>query len=182
MKNDHHFVNQMNTQLPTRDEIIVEIEKCQEQAIEFAQSVGLLKKNQATKESFPCKLNLLSLAKSDSEDSEDEEPPITNIKNHVCFKSVMLKNFADKFIDAEVPENSPYIEVYCKNGRRKVIKTSSLVWVLRTDSPKLSSDRLQRVRARYSTRKTRSVKKQKKAPKLPVYRTLQQRKRTCRNK
>lgn len=176
MKNDH-FVNQMNTQLPTTDEIIAEIEKCQEEAIEFAMKFGLLNKDRESERSFPCKLNPLSMAQSDS---EDEMPQISNTKKHACFKSVMLKNFADKFIDMEVPENSPYIEVYRKGERRKIVKKSSLVWLLRTDSPKLSSDRLHRVRARYSTRNTRKVKKIK-APKLPVYRIFQL-KKTRKNK
>lgn len=57
-----------------------------------------------------------------------------------------MKNFAEKFPDDEpVSETSPYTEVFGGN-RKIVLKKQSLVWLLRKNENKLSSDRLQRVK------------------------------------
>lgn len=59
---------------------------------------------------------------------------------------VTLIDYSEKFMD--VPnEQSIYVEVFCgPHHKRKVIKKSSLCWLLREDTHKLSNDRLQRVR------------------------------------
>lgn len=61
-------------------------------------------------------------------------------------KNIALKNYAEKKANP-ITETSPYIEL-CFDSKRIVVKKTSLCWLLRPDDgPKLSNDRLLRVRA-----------------------------------
>lgn len=64
----------------------------------------------------------------------------------IQLKRVVLKNFAYKFCENEVPENSSYVEIFSDKSRRHIVKKTSLCWLLRPDQKKLSSDRVVRVR------------------------------------
>lgn len=173
IKRNFQFQDVKNDEMLMKDQIIDEIESCKRDAIQYAIKIGILKKNGTKKISLPCKVAplLLKVNLEESEDDpaqseddwEDEDvfqeinESSINCKpkfyNFVPFKSIKLKNFAGEFNNLEIPEHSEYIEVYRQGERRKIIKKSSLVWLLRQEAPKLSSDRLQRVKTRYSTRK-----------------------------
>lgn len=146
-------------ELPTKEQIIEQIEQCREDAIQFALKIGLLKRNQISLFSFGCKIPPLSL-KSNTWKKMDESATENFIsrENLICPETLALKNFADKFIDKIVPVESPYVEIpFSRN--RKVIKKSSMVWLLRAESVKLSNDRLLRVRTKFSKRiKSKKVK------------------------
>lgn len=78
-------------------------------------------------------------------------------KNVHHLESLKLRKYADIFHD-QPSEQSNYVEVSGVK-RRKVIKKTSLVWLLRSDSSKLSSDRLYGERARYPQKKKDNSKK-----------------------
>lgn len=69
-----------------------------------------------------------------------------NRMNNICFKYVQFKNFADEFNDVDIDEKSGFVEVFSSPDKRIVVKKTSLCWLLRSDSAKLSSDRLERVK------------------------------------
>lgn len=71
---------------------------------------------------------------------------LMNRMNNICFKYVQLKNFADEFNDVDIDEKSGFVEVFSSPDKRIVVKKTSLCWLLRSDSAKLSSDRLERVK------------------------------------
>lgn len=61
------------------------------------------------------------------------------------FDGLTLKNCAAKKIS--VDDISPFVEICFKNkAKRIVVRKSSMVWLLRKDWQRMSSDRLQRVR------------------------------------
>lgn len=69
----------------------------------------------------------------------------------------MLNNFAHKFDNKNVEENSAYVEVYSNSNscKRIVVKKCSFCWLLRNDYAKLSSDRLERVKVIARAKKKR---------------------------
>lgn len=78
-------------------------------------------------------------------DDSDSVPPLMD--------SITLTDYSKKFPDAP-NENSIYVEVFCRSyDNRKVIKKSSLCWLLREDVYKLSNDRLQRVQTKLQKNK-----------------------------
>lgn len=159
-------------ELPTEQEILATINKCKIQAVEDSIKLGLIGKNQRNMNlecnivPYSPKKKSPNRAKSDETFSEfqgDEE-----FEAHMeildQLKTVNMKNFADKFEDDEpVAETSPYTEVF--GGKNRIIlKKQSLVWLLRKKEKKLSSDRLQRVKAdrRVSANKKYSKTKKRK--------------------
>lgn len=82
-------------------------------------------------------------------------------RNILRLRSITLKNFADKFVGTTVEESSPYVEVYRGNAKRTIVKKTSFCWLLRRDVERLSSDRLERVRARSNSVKSKYRKKSK---------------------
>lgn len=75
-----------------------------------------------------------------------------------------LPNFAHKFAGKEVAEDSPYVEI--SNGDRSlVVKKTSICWLMGKVTPRLSSDRLERVKSgekKITTRKTQTKSKKSK--------------------
>lgn len=127
-------------ELPTEKEIIAQVERAKNDAISFATEIGLLNKRNVKRFNFECKIPLIQPKPQNSKE-------ITEKKNTpVQIKTMNLKNFAEKFKDREIPENSPYVRLFIEN-REFVLKKTSLCWLLRNEYSKLSSDRLIRVRA-----------------------------------
>lgn len=67
-------------------------------------------------------------------------------------RTTTLPNFAHKFSGQKIEPNSPYVDIP-NDQKRIVIKKTSLCWLLRSDHVKLSSDRLERVKAVCGKRK-----------------------------
>lgn len=129
-------------ELPTKKEIINQVEQSKRKAIEFAIEIGLINKRKAKSFSLECKIPPIH-----------PKPPI--LRESICkrelpapleIKSMNLKNFSDKFKGHAIPENSPYVRIFI-DEKEFVLKKTSLCWLLRTEYTKLSSDRLMRVRA-----------------------------------
>lgn len=80
-----------------------------------------------------------------------------------------MKNFAHKF-DKEIEATSPYVEIITDDNKRIVVKKMSLCWLWRSDSRKLSNDRLLRVRysAKQETHKQKMKKFKKPTPIYPI--------------
>lgn len=74
-------------------------------------------------------------------------------------KNIQLKNYARDVSSDAIDATSSYVEVVCDDGKRVVVKKTSLCWLLGSDCRKMSSDRLLRVR--YSISNPTSKSKQK---------------------
>lgn len=130
-------------QLPTPEEIINEIELCKRTALTTAVKLGLTKNRKAN---FTCKINPstpIGNSKMRSHDIRTKSklfkvPDLTNIK---------LNDYTGKLKQDINNEKSSYAEVQIAGGESVIVKKSSLCWLLRNESRKLSSDRLMRVKS-----------------------------------
>lgn len=127
-------------ELPTKEQIINTVEDSKRKAITDARSLGLICH---LNEKLDCKINPMKM-------SHERKRLSIPARNFILpsLKSVQLKNFASKFVKQAVDERSPYVEVTRSLKGRVILKKTSLCWLLREESTKLSSDRLQRVKAR----------------------------------
>lgn len=139
--------------LPTKTEIINEILKCKRDAIAVAKKFGLLIDHKSNK--YPCKVppynpnTRKKILKSNySRKIEFDLPDIHNLQ---------LKNYADQVKHEDITETSPFVEI--RNENRMIVKKTSLVWYLRKDCQKLSSDRLLRVQTKHKKVHKRKKKK-----------------------
>lgn len=145
--------------LPTLPEIYNEIEKSKHQAIRDAIVLGLIKKNKQNTFDFGCKINPYQNRRSKKR---------TNIRSTSYFikqsihrvlelNKIKLKNYAHKFIDKEVSQESNFVEVHVnpETNERKIHKKTSFCWLLRGDNERVSADRLQRVKIPTKAKKTK---------------------------
>lgn len=147
--------------LPTRNEIVAEIQNCQRDAFTKAKSLGLIPNQRST--DFSCKVPPYSsndrgnIKKNKIQKNVNKTP-----FNSPNFNNIQLKNFADK-LNREIDANSPYVKIITDDGKEIIVKKMSLCWLWRAESRKLSSDRLLRVQYSAKTdviiRKKRNVKK-----------------------
>lgn len=141
--------------LPCKDDIFESIEASKKKAIKDAINIGLLNRNDEAIE-IKCSVLPISSTKFERKKWNRDMQNISTYKGqNARLKSitlrqlitVVLKNYASEFRDKEVDSTSSYVEVY--GGRnRLILKKSSLVWFLRSEQFKLSSDRLERVQTR----------------------------------
>lgn len=129
--------------LPSKTEICYEIENCEKIAIKFAIKIGLRSKEDEEKP-VTCGIKALVERNWYVEDCIEETikpQPIPSILGNI-----LLTDFSDKFLE-KPSEVSLYVELFCGPKRKRmVVKKSSLCWLLRTDTYRVSSDRIQRVR------------------------------------
>lgn len=157
-------------ELPTKDEIFEQVQQCKDKAVQFAIDVGLVKEVHNKDIGLKCMIAPLTFKTRIIDHNEriidgtENSNNFIPVRNKIQVETLKLKNYAEKFIDEDVPERSLFVEVPGVK-RRKIIKKSSLVWLQRNDAVKLSSDRLHRVRAHFSrkvkSKKTHLKKKQK---------------------
>lgn len=161
VQNKKNFSDKSIYTLPSEEEIIDTIEKSKQSAIEYAHQIGLLDEDD-THPDLVCKLSPLVLAEKEKTIPVNMRTPTFCEKKFLHtlsqLRALTLKNYASNFID-EIPEISPYVEVYNDGEKRVVVKKSSLCWLLREDPGKLSSDRIERVKGIMS-HKTNKKKKQ----------------------
>lgn len=133
--------------LPNQDEILKMIAQAEEDAKVDAIKMNLIK-TYAKKKKFGIGIKpfVSKKMKHISTKSDDERKTIYPQQILSQLTSVQLKNYADLFENKVVPEESPYTEIH-SSKRRIVIKKMSLAWLLRKNSSRLSSDRLQRVKS-----------------------------------
>jgi hypothetical protein len=147
--------NQQHFTLPTKAEISNVILQCKQDAIDTAAKFKLISlrttattKQKSTtchiKEYIPKKTND-SKRKQAKSVSQAQQTPIKKLTVS-DFENIALKNYAEKKPEP-INETSPYVELQF-DSNRIVIKKTSLCWLLQSDDmPKLSNDRLLRVRA-----------------------------------
>lgn len=141
-RSDNSLLNHFD--LPTESEILQEIEKCSINAMEDAVSLGLLQKNK-NQSQIECAVPPYKLPKNKQKLQHmfNDDEFIEEIM--LCLRSTTLKNFANKFDENGVDISSPFVDIP-NEDRRVIIKKTSLCWLLRKTTPKLSSDRLERVK------------------------------------
>lgn len=142
-----HGSNTVDILLPTFSEILDCIEASKTKAITDSISLGLLT-DDVENVSLMCGVIPFDKQKAKNVKPVNSVSNVDIVKKYSCIlsqlKNTSLKNFSEKFLDRKVDEASSYLEIY--GGKKKiVIKKTSLVWLLRSNLVKLSSDRLQRV-------------------------------------
>lgn len=148
--------------LPTWLEIYNEIVFSKKSATITATRLGLInKRNENCELYFKCKIN------PHTSHFRSELNKQTQIKSFVIadetffvpdLKNIKLKDFNGKLKSSTVDERSIYAEIPNATGKTSIVKKSSLCWLLRDESKKMSNDRLQRVK---HCSKKRSSKKNK---------------------
>lgn len=133
--------------LPSKEEICLEIERCKADAIAFANQIGLIRKKSS---------NTLNCAVAPHKTSDWQYLPDEKIDPPLpSFGHIELRDYSRKVGNMVLSETSQYVELYSLK-KRMVVKKTSLCWFLRTDTYKLSSDRLQRVKTKFISKKKSS--------------------------
>lgn len=144
-------------QLPTKDEIINVILQCQREAIETAKKIGLI--SNRSRNMYVCKVLPYETTLNRCTRRKLQNDLIANYNNVNIIDTEnfgsKLNNFANEFELCALDQTSPYVEIPNEFDRR-IVKKTSLCWLLRSDCRRLSSDRL--VRVQYS----RNLKKRMK--------------------
>lgn len=148
------IANDSVPQLPTKDEICQEIEKCKLDAMQFARSVGLISNNISP--NMMCNVSVYRGSDWFYLPDENPVPPLRK------FYRLELRDYSIELKNKVILETSPYVQVDCVN-KTMIVKKSSLCWLLRSDTHKLSSDRLNRVKSKYNSQK-KSIRKPNKKP------------------
>lgn len=137
-----------NFELPTAKEIFHEITKCEIDAIATAKKFKLITIAE-NKKKYVCKINPFKPKINNVFTGQNLQPNII-IDKHMFkqsyFKNIQLKDFSGKINPDEINENDPYVQVQCDENKKVIVKKTSLCWLLATDTRKLSSDRLYRVK------------------------------------
>lgn len=152
-----------NIDLPSKVEIVAEIQNCQRDAIAKAKDMGLIQSKKNIK--FSCQVpeytggcGRTHKKRNTKYTSAPLDPP--------NFNNIQLKNFADK-LNGEILATGPYVEIITDDNKRIVVKKTSLCWLWKTESKKLSNDRLLRVQ--YSVKQKRSKRMIKRVKISAVY-------------
>lgn len=133
--------------LPSKEEICLEIERCKADAIAFANQIGLIRKKSSSALNCAVAPHKTSDWQYLPEDKND--PPLPS------FGHIELRDYSRKVGNMVLSNTSQYVELYSLK-KRMVVKKTSLCWFLRTDTYKLSSDRLQRVKTKFISKKKSS--------------------------
>ena len=161
--------------LPTKAEIITEIQNCQRDAIAKAKSVGLIANERNIE--FSCKVPPYD---SSIHNKMNKKKYNRNVNRATLdppqFKNIQLKNFADK-LNKEIDATGPYVQIQTDDGRNIVVKKTSLCWLWRPETKKLSSDRLLRVQYSAKNEVFTKVKKKVKNSALYSYKPINKKKK-----
>lgn len=141
--------------LPSAEEINKEILFCKQIAMTTATKLGLIKIDNSKYAKYMCKINPLAKQNQSTKSfkqSLDVYPESNAVQFKVSdLKNIQLKNFDGKYKTSDLSETGPYVNIVCADDKQMLVKKTSLCWLLGTDSIKLSSDRLLRVRAATTT-------------------------------
>lgn len=139
--------------LPTTTEIVDEIEKAKKHATIDAIAIGLVSKQNLNKIDLACKLkpytNKLTINKNVAQTPNGINIARNYTQRILRMGSIALKNYADNFGSEELEETVSFVEVFRDDeiNMRIIVKKTSFCWLLRGDHVRLSSDRLERVKA-----------------------------------
>jgi hypothetical protein len=132
--------------LPSMGEISREVELARLEAIEYAESLGVVLK---TAEDLQCKIPL-NEKNCKKGNNEREMTPFQNNERDKdiveTFKNTNLKQYSEKNVNVDkLCETSSIVKIKNLNGEEFFIKKYILCWLLSKTTSKLSSDRLSRV-------------------------------------
>lgn len=138
------------SQLPSKEEICCEIEKCKFNAMQFARKIGISPKKKSPQ--MRCYVRAYR-------GSEWYYIPDKKIERSLpTFHNLELKDYSKKLKGKQFSETSPFVKISCAI-KRVIVKKSSLCWLLRTEEHKLSSDRLKRVKTKCNISTKRAIRK-----------------------
>lgn len=136
-------------QLPTKEEIISEIELAKIEAIEYSESLGMFLNDP---KNYVC-----TFPKKQKKQQKQTIPDIGNSSfetegrsenNLQLFSDVNFKPYSIKIDSEFITETSQYVKIRNKDGEILCVKKHMLCWFLSSTTSKLSSDRLRRVMAK----------------------------------
>lgn len=134
-----------SVKLPSREEIISEIELAKLEAIEYTESLNVYlndPKNYAC--TFPKKKQrVVNIENYNNLESANENGDVLHL-----FTEVNFKPFSMKINPEDIDETSKYVKVRNYNGEILYIEKHVLCWFLSSTTSKMSSDRLIRVAAK----------------------------------
>lgn len=155
-KTSNCFKLKYPNELPTKNIIFQAIEKSKSAALQAAIKVGLIK-NSTKEKKMSCVCHILppKMKKPTKKNDIRDAANIHDTNNLLLSRlnaNLKLKNFAHLFPNGPLEDTSSYVDIpgYKK---RFICKKTSYCWLLRKESPKLSSDRLLRVRGARNTKK-----------------------------
>lgn len=142
--------------LPTAHEIQNVIEQAQNDALKDAGPLGLITNKKINEIDLSCPIkpfNDMKRAKTNNVNKRLQQDFARSLTmRDFDFEHIKLKNFSEK-CDDEIDNDSGFVEVFRNEYNRIVVKKTSLCWFLRNDYAKLSSDRLERVKANTRNKK-----------------------------
>lgn len=146
-------------ELPSLIDIQFELEKAKNNALINAVSLGLIKKSQSKTFDLVCNINPYVNKRTKTCMAGTLNQNKLHVTYNIQLDKVVLKNFADRFEEKAVDDYSSFLEIYRNSatGNRIIVKKTSFVWLIRNDPVRLSSDRLERVKAK--TIKTKAKKR-----------------------
>lgn len=115
--------------MPTLNDIYNRIEKSRKDAIRDAIILGLIKEHEKEVFDFACKIKpYKKIQLSKPKQSRSVSSFIQSLHRIGRLKKIDLKNYADKFIDKEVDQDSAYVEVSQnhRTNQRLIVKKTSL--------------------------------------------------------
>lgn len=151
--------NATDFELPAISEIVDEIERARNHALIDATVMGLVSKQKSHQVDFSCKLKPYTkkriVNKNTAQTSNGTNIARNFIHTMLHMGSIALKNYADKFGDDKLEETESFVEVFRsdENSIRIIVKKTSFCWLLRGDNVRLSTDRLERVKAEIKTKR-----------------------------
>lgn len=155
--------------LPSPQEIYNEIVFCKKTAIVAASNLGLITKGNSRHKKLECKVNphkpkVHNIAMRLKSLSISEKPSLKmpNLQN------IQLKDYTGKLNKTHIDERSSYAEIRSATGKKILVRKTSLCWLLRKESRKVSSDRLLRVR-NHSSKKHSSIPRNPNKTTIPMY-------------
>lgn len=148
--------------LPTPEEIYNEIMLCKKAAISTAKKLGLTVGEYTSAKIFKCGIKPIN-ATAANKMNRFKSCTVANKTSLEMpdLKNIQLKDFSNQIKQNVIDEKSPYAEIRSARGKRIIVKKTSLCWLLRKESQKVSSDRL--VRVRHTAKKSSSKVGVKKA-------------------
>lgn len=145
VKREHS--EQVFHQLPTPQEIYNEIILCKKTAIITAKKLGMLSKNNPRAKIFKCGIKPYETSANDRMSRNKLSKVFKRSKLKMPdLRNIQLKDFSGKLKRHVIDECSPYTEILTARNKHIIVKKTSLCWLLRKESQKISSDRLLRVR------------------------------------
>lgn len=108
IKNTKRPSNRFFNELPNKVQIFEQIEKSKCDAIRDAIKIGLIEKDSVERISFACQVAPVSIkAKKNTVVSEGSLSISSTLLRR---EAIILKNYAEKFTEEEVPETSSYVQ------------------------------------------------------------------------